>query len=84
MSGGLLPAFFVAATVVTVLQWVRLRRRPLLPLMAVFAFLALAHTRPDWSPWQGRFHMAAGLAGLALLYVLSPRRSHPPTAGASE
>lgn len=67
-----LASFFVAATVVTLLQFVRLRHKRTLPLMALFACLAAAHSQADWE--VGRFfHFAAGFAGLVLLLVLSPR-----------
>jgi hypothetical protein len=68
-----LAGFFVAATVVTLLQFVRLREKRLLPLLALFTCLAVAHSRGDWfaaRPW----HIAAGLAGLALLVVLTPHQ----------
>jgi hypothetical protein len=65
--------FFVAATVVTLVQYVRLHERRLLPLLALFVLLALAHSRQPWDPWGRRFHLAAGTAGLALLVLLSPR-----------
>jgi hypothetical protein len=65
--------FFVAATLVTVIQYFRLRERRLLPLLALFVLLALAHSRAAGDPWGGRFHLAAGTAGLALLAMLSPR-----------
>ena len=70
-----LAGFFVAATVVALLQYVRTRERRLLPLLALFACLAVAHSRDDWyaaRPW----HIAAGAAGLVLLVVLTP---HPHT-----
>jgi hypothetical protein len=65
--------FFVAATVVTLVQYVRVRERRLLPLLALFVLLALAHSREPSDPWGRRFHLAAGTAGLALLALLSPR-----------
>ena len=68
-----LAGFFVAATVVTLLQFLRLRDRRLLPLLAVFACLSLAHAQADWyRAWP--YHLAAGVAGLVLLLVLSPRQ----------
>lgn len=67
-----LAGFFVAATVVTLLQFIRLRDKRIVPLMALFACLAAAHAQADWQ--VGRiFHFAAGFAGLVLLLVLSPR-----------
>jgi hypothetical protein len=72
-----LQAFYVAATVVALLQWLRVRDARLLPLLAMFALLSVAHVQGDWyaaRPW----HVAAGGAGLLLLYVLSPRSPRPP------
>ena len=69
-------AFFVAATVVTLVQFVRVRERRLLALMSLFALLALGHSRGEWDPWGRAFHLAAGGAGLVLLVLLSPHH-HP-------
>jgi hypothetical protein len=71
-------AFFVAAAVVTTIQYLRLRERRLLPLLALFALLASAHFLGEWDPWGRRLHFAAGTAGLVLLWMLSPR--HPRAA----
>jgi hypothetical protein len=65
--------FFVAATVVTLVQLFRLHDRRLLALLALFVLLALAHSRPPGDAWGRRYHLAAGTAGLALLVLLSPR-----------
>jgi hypothetical protein len=65
--------FFVAATVVTLVQYLRHRDRRMLPLLALFVLLAVAHSRQPSDPWAGRFHLAAGTAGLALLVMVSPR-----------
>jgi hypothetical protein len=72
-----LVAFFIASTVVTLLQFLRLRDRRLLPLLALFAFLALAHFRGEWDGWGRAFHFGAGIAGLAVLVTLSPRPVAP-------
>ena len=67
-----LVGFFVAATVVALMQLVRTRERRLVPLLVLFACLAAAHAQTDWHaarPW----HLAAGFAGLVLLVVLPPR-----------
>jgi hypothetical protein len=64
--------FFVAATVVTGLRFLRVKDRRLLLLLALFAFLAAAHSLEWWDPWKARYHFAAGLAGLGLLLVLAP------------
>jgi len=71
-----LQGFYIAATVVTLIQWWRLRDRRLLALLAMFALIAIGHSRDDWfaaRPW----HLAGGLAGMALLYLLSPRHPSP-------
>jgi hypothetical protein len=65
--------FFVAATVVTLVQYLRYHERRLLPLLALFVLLALAHSRESGDPWGPRLHLAAGTAGLGLLVLLSPR-----------
>jgi hypothetical protein len=65
--------FFVAATVVTLVQYLRLHERRLLPLLALFVLLALAHSRGAGDPWGRAFHLAAGTAGLGELILLTPR-----------
>ena len=72
-----LVAFFVAAAVVTTLQYLRLRDRRFLPLVAMFLLLAAGHFRGEWDPWGRAFHFAAGAAGLATLAALSPRPAAP-------
>jgi len=67
MSQGL----FVAAMVVTLMQFLRVRRRRLLPVLALFAFLALAESREHWDVWRRGFHAFAVVAGLGLVVVLS-------------
>jgi hypothetical protein len=64
---------FVAATVVTLIQYLRHHERRMLPLLALFVLAAGAHSRPAGDPWGGRLHVAAGGAGLVLLAMLSPR-----------
>jgi hypothetical protein len=65
--------FFVAAAVVTLVQFLRVKDRRLLFLLALFLFLAEAHSLEWWNPWRDLFHFAAGLAGLGLLMALAPR-----------
>jgi hypothetical protein len=67
-----LQAFFFAASVVALLQFLRVRDKRLLPLVAAIALLAVAHHQGDWfaaRPW----HIAAGLALLLAIATLSPR-----------
>ena len=67
--------FYVAATVVALMQLVRTRDRRVLALLALFACLAQAHSRRWDDPWLDRFHVAAGASGLVLLFVLGRERA---------
>ena len=69
-----LQAFYVAATVVALLQWLRLRERRILALLALFACLMVAHHQPDWFAARP-YHLAAGVCGLVLLVLLTPKAS---------
>jgi len=71
---------FVGATVVTLLQFVRLRDRRLLLLAAMFAFQAQALAREWYDVWRDVFQAGVCAAGLGLLLVLSPWPRHevPP------
>jgi len=81
-----LEGLFVAAAVVTVVQFLRLRDRRLLPLAFLFAFLAGVEGREPWEAWRRRFQVGALASGLALLAMLSieddaaARRARPPRA----
>jgi hypothetical protein len=66
---------FVAATVVTLLQFLRHRDRRLLLLATMFAFQAQALGREWYDVWRDVFQVGVCAAGLALLLALSPR--HP-------
>jgi hypothetical protein len=73
LSGYWVVAFYVAATVVGLVQFLRLRDRRLLPLLCVFALSAAAHAQTDWFVAR-RYHFAAGVSGLLLLGLLAWRR----------
>jgi hypothetical protein len=62
---------FVAGAVVTVIQFVRLRDRRLLPLAVLLLCFAGANARERWEPARQRFELAALASGLALLAMLS-------------
>jgi hypothetical protein len=64
---------FVAATVVTLVQFLRLRDRRLLLLATIFAFQAQALSREWYDFWRDVFQAGVCAAGLALLLALSPR-----------
>jgi hypothetical protein len=67
---------FVATLVVALLQFLRVRDKRLLPLLALFAFLALAESREDRTPRRW-FQAGAAAAGLSLVAVLSRPEGRP-------
>jgi len=69
---------FVAATVVTLLQYLRLQDRRLLLLAALFAFQAQALSREWYDFWRDVFQSGVCAAGLGLLLALSPRHPQAP------
>ena len=68
-------AFYVAATVVTLLQFFRRRERPFLPLLCLFAFLAAARYFGAGTPWAVVSESAAIASGLVLVAMLTPRHT---------
>ena len=68
---------FVAGTLVTLLQFLRVRDRRLLLLAAMFAFQAQALSREWYDAWRDVFQVGVCAAGLGLLLALSPRAAHP-------
>ena len=65
---------FIGATVVTLLQFLRLRDRRLLLLAAMFACQAQALAREWYDIWRDAFQAGVCAAGLCLLLALSWRR----------
>lgn len=71
----------MSALVVTLLQLLRVRDRRLVPLLVLFAFLALAEASDGW--WERRwFQAGAVVAGLSMVAVLSRPDPRPPGARA--
>ena len=68
---------FVAATVVALLQFLRVRDRRLLLLALMFACQSQALGREWWDVWRDVFQAGVCAAGLALVLGLSPRPAHP-------
>ena len=66
---------YVGVLVVALLRFIRTRERRLQPVLALFAFLAVAQTSEPYSRWRPFWHLAAGGAGLVLVFSLAP---HPP------
>ena len=72
----ILTSILVAASVVTLLHYGRVRRARALPLAAMFAFLGLARAQ-DTIAAQFWWDLLASACGLAHLALLVPR--HVPT-----
>ncbi len=68
---------YIAATVVALVQYLRLRDRRLLALGALFALQAQALSREWFDFWKDVFQGGACAAGLLLLLALTLR--HPAT-----
>lgn len=66
---------YVAATVVTLMQLLRRHERRLIPLLALFACLAVARFLDVGSRWAVAFEGAAIASGLVLLAMLTPRHT---------
>jgi hypothetical protein len=66
---------YVAATVVTLLQFVRRGERRVLPLLGLFTGLTLARYLGAQSAWATGFEVASIAAGLVLLAMLTPRHT---------
>ncbi len=64
---------FVAATVVSLLQFLRLRDKRFLLLSALFACQAQALGREWWDVWKDVYQAGVCAAGLGLVLALSPR-----------
>jgi hypothetical protein len=71
---------FVAATVVSLLQFLRLRDKRFLLLAALFACQSQALAREWWDVWRDVYQSAVCAAGLGLVLSLSPRTRRGPDA----
>jgi hypothetical protein len=69
-----LTGIYVGVAVVALLRFLRSRERKLLPVLLLFTLLALAHFGELSTRAAGLLHLAAGLAGLGLVFLLAP---HP-------
>ena len=64
---------YIAATIVALVQYARVRDRRVLPLIALFAFQAQALHREWFDRWKDVYQAAACGAGLLLLLALTLR-----------
>jgi hypothetical protein len=72
---------FVAATVVSLIQFLRTRDRRLLLLATMFACQSQALSREWYDVWRDVFQGAVCAAGLALMLMLSRRPAPEPPPG---
>jgi len=70
---------YVAATVVTLVQYLRFRDRRLLVLVFLFAFQAQALAREWYDFRKDVFQTGACAMALLLVLMLSPRHPRPPS-----
>lgn len=68
---------YVAATLVTLVQFLRTRDRRLLVLTFLFAFQSQALAREWFDFWKDVTQTAACACGLLLVLMLSPRHPRP-------
>jgi hypothetical protein len=70
-----MTGLFVAAALVTLAQYFRIRERRLLPIALLFALAAVGQSQ-DELVLARRWHAAAGACALVLVVMLSPHH-HP-------
>ena len=68
-----MSGFYVAAAVVTLVHWLRMKDRRLLPLLGLFTLMAAAHAFEWWHQYHYFLELAAIVCGLGLL-PLTDRR----------
>jgi hypothetical protein len=68
--------FLLAATLVALLQFLRVRDRRLLPLLVLFALGSLARFAGLTSALGLAADLGSSCAGLVLLFMLAPRHLH--------
>ena len=71
----LVAGIFVASAVVTLMHWLRVHDRRLLPLLGLFLALAAAESLEPWHYWRSALMVLGAACGLALLPMLD-RRQH--------
>jgi hypothetical protein len=75
---------FVAATVVALVQYLRVKDWRILLVLAMLLFQAVALSLEWWSVWTHVSQGAVCVAGLALLLALSPRHAPAQQSHAAE
>jgi hypothetical protein len=67
-----MPGVYAAVVVVAFLRYLQTRERKVLLVGALFGLLTVAQTEGHSRRVSGVFHLAAGLTGCALAFVLAP------------
>ena len=70
----LVAGVFAASAVVTVMRWLQVHDKRLLPLAGLFLMLAAAESLEWWHRWRYAFDLAAAAFGLALVPMLDRRK----------
>jgi hypothetical protein len=73
----LVAGIFVASAVVTLMHWLRVHDRRLLPLIGFFLMIGAAESLEWWHYWRSAFQVLGAACGLTLLPMLD-RRQRPP------
>jgi hypothetical protein len=77
----LVAGIFVASAVVTLMHWLRVHDRRLLPLLGLFLALAAAESLEPRHYWRSALQVVGAACGLALLPMLDRRQraASPPS-----
>ena len=73
----LAAGIFVASAVVTVMRWLQVHDRRLLPLAGFFLMMAAAESLEPWHYWRSFLQVLGAACGLALLPMLDRRQGEP-------
>ena len=71
----LVIGIYVASSVVTLMHWLRVHDRRLLPLIGLFLALAAAESLEPWQYWRSAIQVLGAACGLSLLPMLDRRQS---------
>jgi Ni,Fe-hydrogenase I cytochrome b subunit len=70
----LVAGIYVASAVVTLMHWLRVHDRRLLPLLGFFLAMAAAESLEPWDYWRSALQVLGAACGLALLPMLDRRQ----------
>jgi hypothetical protein len=70
----LVAGVFIASAVVTLMRWLQVHDKRLLPLMGLFLMLGAAESLEWWHRWRYAFDLGAAACGLVLVPMLDRRQ----------